>query len=92
MNQSSDTSESGRLGLYVGALNSENRQKYGIDEDADGVVIVDINPTGAAAKRGLREGDIIKRIDKRRIESPDDVKEAIKVSRDAGKKINPAAD
>ena len=86
LNQSSDTSESGRLGLYVGALNSENRQKYGIDEDADGVVIVDINPTGAAAKRGLREGDIIKRIDKRRIDSPDDVKEAIKVSREAGKK------
>ena len=70
----------------MGALNSENRQKYGIGEDADGVVIVDINPTGAAAKRGLREGDIIKRIDKRRIDSPGDVKEAIKVSREAGKK------
>ena len=86
LEMSSDKSKSGTLGLSVGTLNSENREKYGFEDDVSGVVVTDIDPNGAAAQRGLREGDIIKRIDKKQISSPDDVKQAIKTSRDSDKK------
>lgn len=81
-----NTSESGGLGLSVGTLNRENRERYGIAEESEGVVIVDVRPDGAAAKRGLREGDVIKRIGNRAVDSPEAVRDALKAARDAEKK------
>ena len=50
-------------------------------EKADkGVEIQDITKESAAAKAGLKEGDIITKIDDKKIEDPDDLSEAIKVA------------
>lgn len=81
-----DDSESGGLGLSASALDDETRKQYGIGPDAGGVVIVAVDPNGAAAQRGLRVGDLIKRIGNRRIDAPEEMKEAVKASREAGKK------
>jgi len=75
---------SAQLGLSVAALDDENRSKYGLEADS-GVVVVSVNPGGAAAGRGLREGDLIKRIDRRRVNSPAEVKEVLEASREADK-------
>ena len=80
------SSDTGKLGLSLGSLNSENREKYGIEESISGVVIVDVEPDSAAADRGLREGDVIRRVGKNQVESPKDVKEAVDASREAEKK------
>ena len=71
-----------QLGLSVGALDDENRKKYGIEADTGGVVVVAVEPDGAAAKRGLREGDLIKRVGKRRVNSPAEMADALDALRD----------
>ena len=80
-----DDAESSGLGLSARALNDETRKQYGIDTDA-GVVIVTVDPNGAAAGRGLRVGDLIKRIGNRQINTPKEMKAAVKSARKAGKK------
>ena len=52
----------GLLGIRVGSLNSNIADKLGVDE-TQGVIIGSIEKGGGADKSGLKEGDIIKRID-----------------------------
>ena len=80
-----DASESGRLGLSVGALSDDLRAKYDLEADAEGVVVVAVEADGAAAGRGLRVGDLIKRIGGAPIRSPQEVNDAVNATRKAGK-------
>jgi serine protease Do len=73
------------LGLSLASLDSKKIEKYGLDENAVGVVIVDVAPNSSAAERGLREGDLITRVDKTEVTSPDDVVNAIASSRESKK-------
>ncbi|MFM8354176.1 MAG: trypsin-like peptidase domain-containing protein, partial [Gammaproteobacteria bacterium] len=52
----------GFLGLTVQGLNPDLAEAFGV-ENRDGVVVVEIQPDGAAARAGLRPGDIIVRVD-----------------------------
>jgi serine protease Do/serine protease DegQ len=52
----------GFLGLAVQGLNPDLAEAFGV-ENRDGVVVVEIQPDGAAARAGLRPGDIIVRVD-----------------------------
>ena len=78
--------EPGRLGLTVSELNDETRAQYGIDAERVGVVIVEVEPGGAAARRGLRPGDLIKRVGNHRINSPAQMADALKALRDEADK------
>jgi len=69
------------LGLTVAAVDDEARAQYGLAADATGVVVTAVDAGGAAAGRGVRAGDLIRRIDKRAIESPADVAAALDASR-----------
>ncbi len=60
------------LGFTVSNLTSQLADKYGIDRRAQGVVITGIDPAGSAYNEGLREGDLIQSVDRRRISSVDD--------------------
>ena len=82
-NQPQDAS--GNLGLVVAKVDSENAQHYRLEEDTVGVVIVEVLPDSSAAERGLREGDVIKRIDRTNVTSPDDVTRAIESSKSKNK-------
>ncbi len=81
-----DASSTGNLGLALAQLNDENRDRYGLEKETDGVVIVDVNPDGNAAKKGLREGDVIKRVGQSAVTTPDDVQNAVSANRKAQKK------
>ncbi|NKB76573.1 MAG: Do family serine endopeptidase [Gammaproteobacteria bacterium] len=63
------------LGLLLSEIDEQIRMEYQLDENVDGVVISSVNPKGIGAKKGLREGDIIKRIDQVEVNSPKDVNE-----------------
>jgi len=80
-----DADAAGRhLGLSVAAINDETRAQYGIAAGAAGVVVTEGEPNGAAARRGLRAGDLIRRIDQLTVDSPDEAAAAFDASRDAG--------
>jgi serine protease Do len=57
----------------------ENRAMLGVttEQADDGVEIQTITKESAAEKAGLKKGDIIKKIDDKKIESPDDLSETI---------------
>ncbi len=80
-----DSSTSSVLGLVLNEIDDQIREKYQLEEDANGVVISDIDPKGVGAKKGLREGDIVKRIGQIDVSSPGDVSEYLKSMEKEGK-------
>ncbi|SLN72432.1 DegQ family serine endoprotease [Oceanibacterium hippocampi] len=48
-----------KLGFRIAPLDDEMRQRFNVAEDANGVVIVDVDPNSEAAEKGVRPGDII---------------------------------
>jgi serine protease Do len=46
----------------------------------NGVVITDIDPKGAAAQKGFKEGDVILQVAGKNVANPDDVRDAIKTA------------
>jgi len=54
--------------------------------DQEGVVVADVDPVGAAADKGLKEGDVILEVAGRTVSHPSDVARAIDAARSDGKK------
>ncbi len=73
----SDTSEAGKLGMSLAALDEDNRQKFGIPEEATGVVITAIKANSPASERGLSRGELIKKIGNNEVSETEQVNEAI---------------
>jgi len=69
--------ESEKLGATVAALTDEARQQLNVPEAVEGVVVTAVDPSGPAAEKGLRPGDIIQQIDGQKVSKPADVTVAI---------------
>ena len=59
---STDENPRGKLGLALAELNEENRARYRVDEESDGVLVVRVAPDSPAAEKGIRAGDLIKMV------------------------------
>jgi S1-C subfamily serine protease len=68
---------SGKFGMTVEPLTPEIARQLDIDRDVKGVVISDIDPSGAAASAGLREGDVIQQVNGKSVRSADEVRSAL---------------
>ena len=67
----------GRFGMTVEPLTAEIARQLDLDRDTKGVVITDVDPSGAAASAGLREGDVIQQVNGKAVRSADDVRSAL---------------
>jgi serine protease Do len=74
------------LGLELSALDPDARKTFNIKEGVKGLVITRVNPSSAAAEKGLRVGEVIEEINQQAVEKPDDVAKAIGAAKQAGKK------
>ncbi|MEQ8965150.1 MAG: DegQ family serine endoprotease [Azospirillaceae bacterium] len=83
---SGDTAEFADLGLTVGSLTAERRQEFGIGEDIEGVVILDVAPGSAAEEKGLAAGEVILEVGQEAVTSPGDIAERIDQAREAGRR------
>ena len=54
------------------------RQRRSGRADAGGLLIADINPQGAAARAGVRQGDVVTKLDGRPVEVPYDVEHVLR--------------
>ncbi len=61
------------LGLVGAQLSQELRERFQLGDEAAGVVILDVDPAGAAAEKGLQPGDVIVEVDQQTVVNPDDV-------------------
>ena len=78
-----ETEEAG--GVTLSALDDRTRAQLGIDEDVDGVLIVDVDRDSEAAEAGLRRGMVITEAEGRAVRSVRDVERALDTARERGK-------
>ncbi|GHE21923.1 DegQ family serine endoprotease [Halomonas urumqiensis] len=63
-----------RLGVSVGELDATQREQLGIE---GGVRVLEVDPAGAAAAAGIRQGDVLFSIDHRAVDSPRELMELV---------------
>jgi serine protease Do len=61
--------QSDALGLQVAELSAERAQQFGLDKDESGVLVVDVENGSRAEKAGIRVGDLIKGINRKKVEN-----------------------
>ncbi len=69
--------EESKLGVRVQVLTDDTAGQLGY-EDEEGVLVSWVDPNGPAAEKGIRRGDLIQRIGRRKIASLKDYGEAVK--------------
>ena len=57
------------FGLQLKKINRSLRKQYEIDSDQDGLVVTGIDRNGEAFQKGIREGDLVKRVGTEKVES-----------------------
>ncbi len=74
------------LGITLSRINGAAREKFSLKNQARGVVVVGVEPNGAAAEKNLRAGDVIVEVSQDEVRSPEDVDQKIKEAKEAGRK------
>ena len=72
------------LGLDVREITDSLRKKYGIEDEDGKLVIVSVDSNSEATDKGLREGDIIKRVGTQQVSSIKEFKKKVKASKSKG--------
>lgn len=65
------------VGLTLAALDENTRERFGLAEDAKGVLITRVAPGSSAMEYGLRAGDLIISVNQTDVEDPAAVRQAI---------------
>ena len=60
------------FGMTLGNLTAERARRLNVPSGTTGAVIMEVEPTGNAARGGLREGDVILRVNRQAVESAAD--------------------
>lgn len=74
-----------RLGVTVAPLDPDLRKQLGVGRDARGVVVAGVEPGGNAARKGIREGDIITQVDQQPVDGPRALINALEAADSAGR-------
>ncbi|MFQ5775144.1 MAG: DegQ family serine endoprotease [Kiloniellaceae bacterium] len=82
-----DTGQVPALGLALGRITPELRERYGLGEKTDGVIITDVDQAGSAAEKGLRPGDVIVEVDQEEVSTPAEVAERVKQAKSEGYRV-----
>lgn len=72
------------LGLRLAPLTDRERARLGLPRDVGGALIVDVRPGSTAAREGLRSGDVIVSVNRRPVDSVEDVTAALDAARRGG--------
>lgn len=71
-NSPEESGVEGLSGLNVMELTKEIARQLGLHRDEKGVVVVRVEPGSAAEEAGIKKGDVIQEIDRKKIENLDD--------------------
>jgi serine protease Do len=74
-------------GLTLTDLSPEQRERFRLEEDLEGALIVEVDSSSGAAEQGLRPGDVILSIAQETVASAADAAEAIDEARADGRKV-----
>jgi serine protease Do len=79
-------SEKGGLGLRLAPLDKDTRQQLGLADSVSGAVVAGVKPDSPAEQTGIREGDVVIRVNNTKVGSPSEAAEAVKAAIKSGKK------
>ena len=68
---------SDRFGMSVQPITPDLANEAGVPQGTKGVVVVDLDPNGAAADAGLQEGDVIDRVNGHDVRSSSELRSAL---------------
>ena len=71
------TLELSGLGMRIGPITPEIRERFSLRAETRGVVITEITPGGIAAERELRPGDVIVEVQQERVTTPQEVQDRL---------------
>ena len=74
------------LGLELSSVNSKLKEKFSLDMDAKGVVVLKVVENGPAAEKGIRPGDLIVEISQQEASSPEVIEAKVAEAKKAGRK------
>jgi serine protease Do len=74
------------LGLQLSAVSPPLRDKYGLADDVQGVIVTEVSGSSPAGEKGVKPGDIIIEVGQEEVKTPADVAAKIKAARDAKRK------
>jgi len=77
-----DGESSSKYGLAVEPLTPRIARELELDRNTKGVVIADVDPSGAAASAGLREGDVIQQVNGKPVQTAEEVRSALNATGD----------
>jgi serine protease Do len=66
------------VGVTVHTLSHEMASHYGVDDTADGVVVVAVEKGTSAARKGIKPGDIITSVNKQSVSSPKEFRDVLR--------------
>jgi len=74
------------LGLTLVPLDDEIRDKLGLDNSTEGLMVVNVDPASEAFTKGLTEGDLITEAGQTRVVRLQDLEDRIREAKEAGRK------
>ena len=73
-------------GLRLSAITPELRERFGLPQDARGVLVLEVDPNSPAAERGVRPGDLILEVQQQTVSNPAEVRERFDRARQTGRR------
>ncbi len=71
----------GDLGMVLGKVTPEMREKLQLAPGIEGVVVQDVAPGGPAARKGIQKGDVILSVNQNPVASPNEVAQMVEQAR-----------
>ena len=78
--ESSGSTGTGRFGMSVQPLTAEAASRMGLAANEQGLVVTRVDPEGAAAEAGIRQGDLIQEVNRRPVRALPDFNTAVSQS------------
>jgi len=72
------------FGMSLGGLTAERARRLGVPAGTNGAVVMEVDPSGTAARAGLRDGDVILQVNRRVVESAADASKILQQVRSGG--------
>lgn len=69
-----------KYGLSLQVYTAQYAQRYGLDADDQGLLVMRVDPAGSAANAGIRQGDLIQEVNRRPVRNVVDFNAAIQQS------------
>ncbi|MDP6574070.1 MAG: Do family serine endopeptidase [Rhodospirillales bacterium] len=74
------------LGLTLSTATKRLRERFKLEEDIKGVVVVAVDEDGPAAEKGIRPGDVVVEVGQQEVTTPGEVLEMVIKTRESGRK------